>query len=112
MPIDPTFVFKSGREQAEAVCREVLASVPIDGDARSELFVSWRNHTLDVLSTAFNDGAGPVERFRDIEFGPRRLSGDADRDETLRRDAFKAGCAVSRQLFQKIIDRIQASTLR
>jgi hypothetical protein len=108
MPVDPTVVFKSGREQAEAVARQVLASVPADGDARAEWFISWRNRTLEALAGVFNDGAGPVDRFREIEFGPRRLTGDGDRDDNLRRDAFKAGCAASRQLFQRVIDRIQS----
>lgn len=87
--------------------RGVLADVPEPGDPRAEFFVRWRARTLDVLEQAFGEGAGPAERFRAIEFSPRRLSGEVDRDDALRRESCKAGCAVARRLLARVIGWVE-----
>src|SRR3954452_10506540 len=57
-----------------AAVRGALGDMPAPGDPRAECFVRWRGRALDALEQALGDDAGPAERFRAIEFSPRRLS--------------------------------------
>jgi len=106
MPQAWQVVLRVGKSEATDALRIALDTVPTDGDARSEFFVQWRARTLADLEKIFQEGSPPVRRFREIEFSPRRLSGDEDRDDVLRRETCLSGCAVARHLLQMILDRL------
>src|SRR4051794_4098646 len=84
-------VLRLPKEDVLAAVRGALADMPAPGDPRAEFFVQWRARALDALEQAFGEGAGPAARFQAIEFSPRRLSGEVDRDDGLRRESCKAG---------------------
>src|SRR3954452_13379463 len=106
MPQAWQVVLKVGKSEAVDALRIALDTVPTDGDTRSEFFIQWRHRTLTDLEKVFQEVSPPVRRFREIEFSPRRFSGDEDQDNVMRRDACLSGCAVARHLLQMILDRL------
>src|SRR3954452_18158011 len=109
MPQAWQVVLKVGKSEAVDALRIALDTVPTDGDTRSEFFIQWRHRTLTDLEKIFQETSPPVRRFREIEFSPRRFSGDEDQDNVMRRDACLSGCAVECHLLQMILDRLSQS---
>src|SRR5688500_11222877 len=92
---------RSNPQQVEAfdVLRDALAVMPAaDQGVRSDFFAQWRARVMDAIEHAWPDDPDAAREFRDIEFGPRRLSGDHSADEAHVRETFHNGCAAARAL--------------
>lgn len=87
---------------------EALATIPAGLEARSDFFVQWRARTLDLLERTFRDDSTAVTKFKEIEFSPRRLTKNDEKDQQLKLDAYLAGCDAARSLLNQLIHGVLA----
>lgn len=93
--------------EAAAVLRDALAMMPgADEGVRSDFFAQWRRRVLDAVEQAWPGEEDAGREFREIEFGPRRMSGDENADEPAVRATFAAGLDVAKTVLEALVNRL------
>lgn len=97
------------RTDALMLLREALATLPSELDARADFFVQWRARTIQTLELIYLGEPETAQRFKEIEFSPRRLTKNDARDEQLKLDAFLSGCVAARAMLEELVRQTQAA---
>lgn len=96
-------MLKTSNADAVMLLTQALHTLPMEPDPRSDFFVQWRTRTIETIERIFADEPALSQSFKDIEFSPRRMTRDAEKDEQLKLDACLAGCAQARQQIERLI---------
>jgi hypothetical protein len=99
-------MLKTSTADAMMLLTQALHTLPSEPDPRSDFFVQWRARTIETIERIFADDPALSRDFKDIEFSPRRLTRDAEKDEQLRLDACLAGCAQARLILERLISAV------
>src|ERR1700733_5279481 len=104
-------MLKTSTADAMMLLTQALHTLPSEPDPRSDFFVQWRTRTIETIERIFGDDLAPSRDFKDIEFSPRRLTRDAEKDEQLRLDACLAGYAQARLLLEQLIASVNQQAI-
>jgi hypothetical protein len=104
-------MLKTSTADAMMLLTQALHTLPSEPDPRSDFFVQWRTRTNETIERIFGDDPAPSRDFKDIEFSPRRLTRDAEKDEQLRLDACLAGYAQARLLLEQLIASVNQQAI-
>ena len=96
-------MLKTSINDAMMLLTEALHRLPTEPDPRSEFFIQWRTRTIEAIERIFSDDPLPAQMFKEIEFSPRRLTRDTEKDEQLKLDACLAGCSEARALLERLM---------
>jgi hypothetical protein len=99
-------VLRTTKTEAMSKLRECLSSLPTDEDARSDFFLLWKARVTAGLEAIFGDHSKVVQQFKEIEFSPRLLAGDEERDAQIKQEAFRAGCAAAKAMMEALLEEV------
>lgn len=104
-------MLKTSTADAVMLLTQALHTLPMEPDPRSDFFVQWRTRTVETIERIFADDPMLSQDFKDIEFSPRRLTRDAEKDEQLKLDACLAGCAQARLQLERLIASVNQQSM-
>jgi hypothetical protein len=96
-------MLKTSTADAVMLLTQALHTLPMEPDPRSDFFVQWRARTIETIDRIFAEDPALSQGFKEIEFSPRRLTRDTEKDEQLRLDACLAGYAQARLMLERLI---------
>jgi hypothetical protein len=99
-------MLKTTTADAMMLLTHALHTLPTEPDPRSEFFIQWRTRTIESVERIYADDPAISQGFKEIEFSPRRLTRDAEKDEQLKLDACLAGYAQARLMLERLISAV------